>query len=836
MFQQSHGAKSNEKTWSEVNYTIETISDFCAGQSKIAIPGSEVSNIITDNRDIHWHGALFVAIKGSRSDGHDFIPQLVKQGVRNFLVTDTKHCEDLAQSANFIVVKDVVAAVQSIAKKHREHFSIPIIGVAGSNGKTIVKEWLNSLLEASHQICRSPKSYNSQIGVALSLIQLANRHTLGIFEAGISKPDEMARLQDMITPSIGVFTNLGDAHSAHFDSYEQKLEEKMRLFTRAEKVIVSKDQFWYEDYTGSVKEKFFTWSKLDENADVFVEYIKVRSGSTILDLKHGDRHFHIQIPFEDKASIENAIHCFCLCRLIGCDSSEVLNRFTALAPVAMRMEMKRGVENSILIDDSYNSDLGSLQAALDQLSVQKADARVVILSDMYQNSPGDHLYNELANMVNESKVDELIMIGPDLEKHKSFFQVPQMSHFESSDAYWEQLDTATIRNKAILIKGARVFRLEKLVQRLQAQQHETTLQVDLHKLGQNLKYFRSKVDASTKIMVMVKAFSYGSGGFEVANYLQNQKADYLAVAYADEGVALRNKGIRLPIMVMSPSKTAYESVIRHQLEPEIYSLRSLSEYIESAASLRHLFHELLIHIKIDSGMHRLGFESRDVPALLDLLKRAPFIRVSSVFTHLSATDSPNQDDFTRDQIERFEAVATLVQNGLDYRVMKHALNSTGILRFPEYHFDMVRLGIGLYGFAGTDSSKFLQALGAFKSYIVQIRTVAPNESVGYSRAGVSDKERRIATVAVGYADGLDRRLSNGEWSLKWQGQACPIVGNVCMDMCMIDVTHCDAREGDEVIVFEGAADVEAMAKKLGTIPYEILTKVSERVNRVYLQE
>lgn len=819
-----------------MNYTIESIADFCSGQAQIAIPGSNVSNIIIDHRDIHWHGALFVALKGSRSDGHDFIPELIERGGRNFLITDAAIGKAHKGEANFIVVKDAVMALQEISKEHRDNYKIPIVGVAGSNGKTIVKEWINSLLEASHQVCRSPKSYNSQIGVALSLMQLGSKHTLGVFEAGISKPGEMALLQQMIAPSIGIFTNLGDAHAAHFDSYEQKLMEKLKLFAHSNQVIVNRDQFWFAEYNGDIKDKFFTWSRESTEADVCVNGVKVRSGSTIIDLNHDNRQYQIQIPFEDRASIENAIHCFCLCLILDCVNQQALKRFSFLAPVAMRMEMKQGVENSILIDDSYNSDLGSLQAALDQLASQKAEARVVILTDMYQNSPGDYLYHELASILNESRVDELICIGPDLEKYRSLFTLPIVQNFENADQYWEQLDTTQLRNKAILVKGARAFRLEKLVQRLQAQQHETTLQVDLHKLGQNLKYFRSQIESKTKIMVMVKAFSYGSGGFEVANYLQNQKVDYLAVAYADEGVSLRKRGVRLPIMVMSPAKTSYDAVIRHQLEPEIYSLRSLKEFIESAASLRHLFHELNIHLKIDSGMHRLGFESRDVPELLELLNQAPFIRVASVFTHLSAVDSEYQDEFTKQQIERYQSVAAAIQLGVNYQVMNHVLNSTGVLRFPQYHFDMVRIGIGLYGFAGTDSSKFLQALGAFKSYIIQIRTVAPNESVGYSRAGVSDKERRIATIAVGYADGLDRRLGHGEWSLKWQGQACPIVGNVCMDMCMIDVTHCEAKEGDEIMIFEGADDVSAMAKKLGTIPYEILTKVSQRVSRVYLQE
>lgn len=819
-----------------MNYTIESIAEFCQAKAHVALPGSGVSNVIIDHRNIHWQGSLFVAIKGSRVNGHDFIPELIKQGVRNYLITDTSVLEELKGQANFIFVEDAVKALQAIAKAHRNHFKIPVIAITGSNGKTIVKEWLNSLLEASHQICRSPKSFNSQIGVALSLNHLSSRHTLGIFEAGISRPGEMERLRTLIAPTIGVFTNLGDAHSAHFESNEHKLEEKMRLFEQVDKVVVCSDQFWFEAFDLEVKTKFFTWSVQDESANVFVEGVHTRSGSTMIDFRVGDKHYALQIPFEDRASIENAIHCFCVCLLLDCTTKQVLNRFSHLSPVAMRMEMKRGVENSIIIDDSYNSDLGSLQAALDQLTAQKAAARMAVITDMYQNSPGDHLYHELANILNETFIEELVCIGPDLAKYRSLFRQERVLNFENTEAYINQLDTSELRHKAVLIKGARAFKLERLVQHIQAKHHQTTLQVDLHKLGQNLSYFRNQIKPNTKIMVMVKAFSYGSGGFEVANYLQSQHVDYLAVAYTDEGVALRGRGVRLPIMVMSPSQTSYETIIRHQLEPEIFSLRSLAEFIDSASSLRHLFHELNIHVKINSGMNRLGFEQADIEQLLEKLEATSFVRVASVFTHLAASDSEGQDDFTVEQVERFNQTADKITAKLGYRVMRHALNSTGILRFPQFQFDMVRLGIGLYGFAGSDNTKFLQALGAFKSYIIQMRTVPAGQSVGYNRDGVSDKDRRIATVAVGYADGLDRRLGHGAWSLKWEGKACPIVGNVCMDMCMIDVTHCDAKEGDEVIIFEGAEDVQSMAKKLDTIPYEILTKVPQRVSRVYLQE
>ncbi len=819
-----------------MNYTIETIADFCRGKADIAIPGSTVKSIWIDHRELNWNGGLFAAIKGQKVDGHAFIPQLIEQGVRNFLVTNSKHIEQHKGTANFILVNDMVDALQDIAREHRDNFKIPVIGITGSNGKTVVKEWLNTLLEKRQQVCRSPKSYNSQIGVSMSLMRIENRHTLGIFEAGISRPDEMEKLQKMMVPDYGIFTNLGDAHAAHFDDPIQKLEEKMKLFASCKKVVCCQDQKWFERYDGEAAKRFFTWSKTDAKADVFLESEKVFSASTELKIRVGEERFAIHLPFADRASTENAMQCFCMLVLLGNTSQETLRRFEFLSPVAMRMEVKQGIENSMLIDDSYNSDLGSLKAALEQLSAQEGRKRMVILSDMNDNEHAGELYQHISNMLNEASIDELIAIGPQMAKHQKLFHIPQVDCYPNTDDYWAQLDTNSIRNKAILIKGARAFKLEQLVQRLQAQQHETVLEIDLHKLGKNLEFFKSSIDAGVKIMVMVKAFAYGTGGFEVANYLQNQGVDYLAVAYADEGVELRKRNIRMPIMVMSPSKSAFENMIRFDLEPEIYSIRSLKEFVETAQGMRHLFDQLTIHLKIDSGMHRLGFGQSDLEELCRELDASTFLKVGSVFTHLSAADNPAEDAFTQRQIESYLSAAKTIETSIGYRVMRHVLNSTGILRFPQYQFDMVRLGIGLYGFSGTKSGKFLNALGAFKSYIIQIRTVASSESVGYNRGGKKAQDRRIATVAVGYADGLDRRLSDGKWSLKWQGQACPIVGNICMDMVMIDVSDYDAREGDEVVVFDGADDILLMAKKLDTIPYEILTKVSQRVRRVYLQE
>lgn len=819
-----------------MNYTIETIGDFCGGTSLIAIPGSMVRSVIIDHRDPNRNGAMFAAFKGSRTDGHRFIPELIEQGVRHFLISEEQVAGHHQGKANFIIVPDVTTGLQRIAAKHRAYFTLPVIAVTGSNGKTVVKEWLNTLLEDNFDICRSPKSFNSQIGVALSVLQLAPNHTLGIFEAGISRPGEMSNLERILKPGIGIFTNLGDAHAAHFESERAKFNEKWLLFAETDKVICRSDQQWFEWLDENERKRCFTWSDTHTDADVFITRISTGPRSTLIDLKYKGRDLAVEIPFADKASVENALHCLCVLLLLEHGTPAVLARFAMLMHVAMRLEVKQGIEQSVLIDDSYNADLGSLRVALEQLVSMEGRERLVILTDLSDNLSSQALYSRIAAMLEEAQVSELVGIGQEIERYRDLFSFLKLTCYPDADSYWNTLVPRSLRGKAILIKGARRFKLEQLVKRLQAQQHETVLEVDLHKLAENLKFFRSHIRPGVKIMVMVKAFSYGSGGFEIAGFLQTQRVDYLAVAYADEGIELRRHGIRMPIMVMSPSKAAYEGMIKNKLEPEIYSLRSLLEFIESARSLRHLFETLHIHLKIDSGMHRLGFQKDDMEGLLAELKEASFIRVVSIFTHLGAADNAKEDTFSQGQIREFLDFAGEMESALGYPVMKHALNSTGILRFPEYQLDMVRLGIGLYGFSGTDHNKFLHSLGTLKSYIVQTREVPARESVGYNRRGGADQPRTIATVAIGYADGLDRRLGNGNWRLKWQGTACATVGDICMDMCMIDVSGTAAREGDEVIVFDGALEIEQMASQLGTIPYEILTKVSQRVRRVFLQE
>lgn len=820
-----------------MNYTIESIADFCGGESHIIFPGSVVSRIIIDHRSPMRDNALFVALKGARFDGHDFIPEMLEFKVRHFMVSDPSVVKKHEGRANFILVSDPIKSLQMIAAEHRENFNTPVIAITGSNGKTIVKEWLNTLLEERFTICRSPRSFNSQLGVPLSVFELTPDDTLAIFEAGISMPGEMVKLERMLKPQVGIFTNLGDAHSAHFQSDEDKFKEKWSLFKGADQIICCADQAWQKWLPETAQSRCVTWSRLDQTANVFISTQEIsKTGTRLRAIANGETH-QFEIAFTDRASIENAIHCFTALWVLGATDWQTMQRFELLTPVAMRMEVKQGIEDTLIIDDTYNADLDSLRASIDQLMTHENREKWVILSDLKETNSDSESYKQIAAMLIQAGVSRIIGIGQTMAEHAKYFEPLKVQCFDSAEQYWRQLDTSSLKGKAILIKGARRFRLEKLVSRLQAKQHITTLEIDLHKLRGNLDYFKRRLNKKTKIMAMVKAFAYGSGSFEIAHFFQSQKAaDYLVVAYPDEGVELRDKGITLPIMVMSPARISYETLIQYRLEPEIYSLQSLENFIKAARSMRHFFDEFAIHLKIDSGMHRLGFEEQDLPEAMKILQQSGFIKVASVFTHLSAADDQLQDDFTNLQIARFNKANTLIAEHLGYQPNRHVLNSAGALRFDAYQYEMVRLGIGLYGFDNGPHAKFLSALATLRSYIVQVRTVAPGESVGYARQGIADKKRSIATVAIGYSDGLDRRLGNGNWSLIWQGKPCATVGNICMDMTMIDVTDTNAKEGDEVIVFQGNDSIKRMAEILNTIPYEILTKIPERVRRIYLQE
>ena len=828
-----------------LQYSIDRIARVVEG--KVYLKDAErtlVQQLSTDSRKVvNPDSTLFFAIKGDRNDGHIFITDLYKRGVTNFVVSDFEEkFKDL--KANFVVVDDGLEALQKLSAYHRRQFAIPVVAITGSNGKTVVKEWLYQLLSQDQNIVRSPKSYNSQVGVPLSVWQMKVDNELAIFEAGISKPGEMEKLQNIIHPQIGIFTNIGQAHAENFENIEQKVQEKLKLFPSTKILIYCKD---YPVLHSEIEKQFsnsdcpvlFTWSR-KTRSDLQIARVEKKDFETEIQGIYKNSFIQIKIPFTDEASIENAILCWAFMLYWGYGNETIAERMELLSPVAMRLEMKKGINNCSIINDSYNSDIGSLTIALDFLNQQTQHTKkTLILSDILQSGRfEDNLYGEVAELISNKKVDRLIGIGPAISRQAQLFEVDK-SFFRSTDDFLNTFSPVSFRDETILLKGARPFGFERISQMIQQKTHETVLEINLNAIVHNLNYFRSKVKPGTKFMVMVKAFSYGSGSFEIANTLQFHNVDYLSVAYADEGMELRQAGITVPIMVMNPEEQSLETMIHHRLEPEIYSFRTLNSFT-SALERRSKstgFIPFPIHLEFETGMHRTGFEETELNELIVRIKNNKLLKINSIFTHLSSSEDPAHDKFTELQIERFKTMSDKIVSHFDYPILRHALNSSGILRFPDHNFDMVRLGIGLYGIASNEADqKNLQNVGTLKTTISQIKNVSPKETVGYSRKGVVNRESQVATVSIGYADGLSRRLSNGIGKMYINGKLAPIIGNICMDMCMLDITDIPAKEADEVIVFGQEHPITQIAKELGTIPYELLTNISQRVKRVYYHE
>ncbi len=798
---------------------------------------SAVSSIITDSRQFHRSSdILFVALKGPVNNGHDYIPDLIQKGVQFFLVSEKTA---INSDAVFILVKDTTLALQKLAAFNRLQFDIPVIGIAGSNGKTIVKEWLHDLLSADFRIVRSPKSYNSQVGVPLSVLLMNNKDELAIFEAGISQPGEMQKLAPVIDPQIGIFTNIGDAHQEFFTSLEQKLSEKLLLFSSCQKLVCRTDNSMVQKQVTSfcVKNKIepVFWSTKDENSLLYFK-LKIQDESCWIDAYFNKKKFRFQIPFTDDSAIENACHCFTTIASLELNPDKFLDRFEKLHPLAMRLEIKQGINNCTLINDFYNSDLNSFNIALTVLNQQATNdeqEKILILSDIEQTGLADtELYTRVNQLITDGKITRMIGIGPKISAHKKLFSIPAR-YFENTEKFIHSFQKENFQVSAILIKGARRFRFEQISALLQQKAHQTVLEVNLNALVNNLNIFRKKLKPSTKIMVMVKAFSYGSGDVEVARILQYQKVDYLAVAVADEGVQLRNAGITVPIIVMNPEQDSFQNIIRHNLEPNIYSFELLRNFAASASLAGS--QDLPIHIKIDTGMNRLGFKHEDeLRELIEFLRSNQRLKIQSVFSHLAGSDEAALDDFTKQQIEEFEKVADVIRKAFPYPIDRHILNSAGIERFTGKQYEMVRLGIGLYGVSV--SGLPLENIGILKSTISQVKTIDESESVGYNRKGLVNRKSRIAIVPVGYADGLDRKLGNKNGAAYINGKYAPIIGNICMDMLMLDVTDVEAESGDTVELFGPHISIKDLAEQIGTIPYEILTGISQRVKRVYLQE
>ena len=794
-----------------------------------------ICTLLTDSRRIsNAPEGLFFALSGQRN-GHEFIAGAYSAGVRNFVV---KHgAEIILSEANFLVVHDVLTALQKLAAWHRSRFNLEVIGITGSNGKTIVKEWLYQLMCADKNIVRNPKSYNSQIGVPLSVWQTNEHNDLGIFEAGISTTHEMEKLEAIIKPSIGVLTHIGPAHDEGFEDRRQKVVEKLGLFKHCRLLIHNHEQLI--DYQDDIKAiKCFTWSTQFKQADLFVFSGTVISRNFYLRARFKGNEIESLIPFFDEASVENAIVCWATMLAMGYSAVEADKRLEHLNPVSMRLELKTGINDCSVIDDSYNSDIQSLEIALNFLNQQNQhDKKTLILSDIFQSGlQPDVLYRQVAEMIAAKKVDKFIAVGGALIAHKDYFNVPEKHFFEDTAAMLQNLRPLNFKEETILIKGSRSFEFESISRALVQKAHETVLEINLNALLSNLNFYRGKLKPGVKVMAMVKAFSYGSGTFEVANMLQYNKVDYLAVAYIDEGVALRKTGITLPIMVLNPEASAFDKLSEYKLEPAIYSFGLFDDYIKFAQDSNIVNYP--VHLKIDTGMRRLGFENSDVETLCDLLEENKYVRVQSIFSHLAASEATEHDEFTLKQILNFEGAFKQIEGALGYKVIKHISNTAGIIRWPNAQHDMVRLGIGLYGIdaAVPANNNGLQPIATLKTSVSQVKKVLAGETISYSRSGSLLKDGKIATVRIGYADGYLRAFGNGVGKMLIKGKPVPTVGNITMDMCMLDVSGVDVREGDEVIVFDGQLRIEELAKQIGTIPYEILTNVSQRVKRVYFYE
>lgn len=813
-------------------------------------PEAPIGELVIDSRKINdAAGSIFIALRSPRRDGHSFIDAAYQAGVRRFMVSDAGQAGNYPD-AGFLQVRDTLSALQQLAASHRRSFSIPVVGITGSNGKTMVKEWLYQALGADYQIVRSPRSYNSQIGVPMSVWLMQQGDQLGIFEAGISQPGEMEHLERIIRPTIGIFTSIGAAHSEGFLNVRQKTNEKLLLFRHCPVLIYCRDYPELHEcvmnlhtqtkHEAGSSRQILSWS-FKGDAELLITQRHSENGYTNLRASYQGTERVIRIPFIDAASIENAIHVWCTMLLLGIPDDRIAERLTGLQAVEMRLETRKGIGGSTIINDSYNSDLTSLANSLEYLEGQRQHKqRTVILSDILQmGRPDAELYEEVAAMVVRRGIQRFIGIGPGLQRHKAAFRAHQglrSIFFKTTADFLRQCHMLHFQNEAVLLKGARSFTFERIAAMLEEEVHQTILSINLSALVHNLNVFRARAGKDVKVMAMVKAFSYGSGSHEIAAALQYAGVDYLTVAYTDEGVMLRKGGITAPIMVMSPELGAFDRMIAWKLEPEIYNLRSLDAFTEMASTLGVT--DYPVHIKLDTGMHRLGFTVEQLHDLAHRLKEIPQLRVASVFSHLAAAEDEAQDGFTAKQAAAFSAMSQSLIEALGYAPLRHLCNTAGIARHPDLHFDMVRLGLGLYGIDSSHSldDKLLQ-IGTLHTRIAQIKELPAGEGIGYGHRDAADHDRRIATISIGYADGYPRALGHGRAHVLVHGKAAPLVGVVCMDMCMVDITAIpEAQEGDDVIVFGPELPLRILSEWAGTIPYEMMTGISQRVKRVYVTE
>lgn len=822
-------------------YSLEKVTALI-GARRFGNAEARIDWLLTDSRSLAFpETTLFFALRTPVGDGHKYIPDLYRRGVRNFVVgTVPENHETDYPDANFLRVLSPLKALQRLAERHREEYVLPVIGITGSNGKTVVKEWIYQLLMLSMNVTRSPRSYNSQVGVPLSVWLLDERSRIGVFEAGISQPGEMQALRAIIQPTIGVMTNIGPAHQENFSTIQEKCHEKLLLFKDAKVLIYNADEAVVAEsvHDFGFGGQLFGWSRKDENATVFVRAIEpTEDGKTRIAYFFNGTAAEYTLPFADEASIQNSITALCVCLYLGLTPADIARRMALLEPVAMRLEVVQGVRGCTLINDAYNSDAAALDIALDFMNrrakEQAAKGRTLILSDIFQTGiPAEELYAKVADMLKSRGVERLIGVGPAISAAHTLFPIKK-SFYPTSEALLESGELDAIHDEIILLKGARNFGFEQIAKALSLRVHETTLDVNLEAIAENLHFYRSFMKPETKLTCMVKASAYGAGSVEIAKTLQERGVDYLAVAVADEGAELRRAGITAGIIVMNPEMSAFGTLFEYELEPEIYSFNLLDALIRAAR--RQGITDFPVHLKLDTGMHRLGFNPKtDIPVLIDRLSHQRALIPRSVFSHFVGADSDGFDDFSEKQFKLFDEASRTLQAAFPHKILRHICNSAGIERFPERHLDMVRLGLGLYGIDPIDN-RVLHNVATLRTTILQIRDVPAGDSIGYSRKTVLDRPSRIAAIPIGYADGLNRHLGNRRGYCLVNGQKADYVGNICMDVCMIDVTDIPCREGDSVEIFGDALPVTVLSDLLGTIPYEVLTSVSNRVKRVYFQ-
>lgn len=821
-----------------MGYSIQTICSVVQGRFISQYGDDKIENLVYDSRRVlQPSSSLFFALKTEHNDGHKYLLSAYKKGVRNFIVSD-RLTQELA-GANVIIVEDALNALQELTAFHREHFHFPIIGITGSNGKTIVKEWLNHLLEDEYKIIRSPKSFNSQIGVPLSVWQINEQHTLGIFEAGISNAGEMEHLREIIKPTIGVLTNIGEAHSEGFLDNTHKLAEKLLLFKNCPVLIARNKDVGGKKELIEKNTKLLTWGNAESNAFILKQVLKHKEKTEIV-LSYQSSENSITLPFVDDASIENAISCCCVLLTIGYDGEAIKGRVAKLHAIDMRLQLKHSINDCVVINDSYSADVTSLKIALDFLKQQSSGLkRTVILSEFVESGKSDEeLYSEIAGLLNSYDIKKLIAIGEKIIEQVQKRLSPSI-HFEgylSTDDFINEFRSSPFYQEIILIKGARKFEFERIARLFEKKMHQTVLEIDLNALAHNLKEYQKLLQPSTKIMAMVKAFSYGSGGAEIASVLQFHNVDYLGVAYADEGVELVKAGIHLPVMVMNAEESSFQSIVDYNLQPVIYSfdlLQKFELYLNEQGIKSYP-----VHLEIETGMNRLGFSLPQVESLAKHIASSPAFHIQSIFTHLAASEDALQDDFTKQQAKAFNEAVLIVQQYVSYPFLKHISNSAAIVRHPQLQMDMVRLGIGLYGIE-IDNDRLLELIpvATLRSTIAQLKHLKKGETVSYNRKGVVSRDSVVATVRIGYADGYSRHFGNGIGKMIVNGKPAPVIGTVCMDMTMLDVTDIDnVNEGDDVIIFGSQLSVQQVAGWINTIPYEIMTSVSQRVKRVYFHE